>query len=73
MGLEVLSKTYIWTRVGEEGWLRPDASQTLDDFQSVVAAAEAWESLRQIQILEIHEETHTGRRLIDAVRFRRLK
>jgi hypothetical protein len=51
----------------------PDGKQSLEDFQAVVAAAEAWEVIGQIKIIEIREENRTGRRLIDAVRIRRLR
>jgi len=53
--------------------MRPDPDQTLENFQEAVAAAEAWEAVQHIEILEISEERWTGRRLIDAVRFRRLR
>jgi hypothetical protein len=39
----------------------------------VVAAAEAWEVIDHIKIIEICEENYIGRRLVNAVRFRRLK
>ena len=50
-----------------------DPYQTLEDFQLTVAAAEAWEAIEHIEILEISEDRWTGRRLVDAVRFRRLR
>lgn len=60
---------------------RPSASlsgydrveQLLEHFQLVVAATEALERIGRISILEIREENRTGRRLIEAVRVRRLK
>ena len=58
---------------GEATWVLPDGKQTLEDFQATVAAAEAWEVIGQIEILEIREENRTGRRLVDAVRIRRLR
>ena len=70
---EVLANAYSQTPVGQDAWVLPSARGTLDDFQVVVAAAEAWEMVRHIQILEIREDRHTGRRLINALRFRRLK
>ena len=45
----------------------------VEEFQLAVAAAEAWELLRFIEILEIREEGLTGRRLIEAIHFRHLK
>jgi hypothetical protein len=73
MGMEVLSRAYIGAPVGADVWMRPEPGQTLDDFQMAVAAAEAWEAISHIEILEITEERWTGRRLIDALRFRRLR
>lgn len=73
MGTEALSRAYISAPVGEEAWVRPDPYQTLEDFQLTVAAAEAWEAIEHIEILEISEDRWTGRRLVDAVRFRRLR
>ena len=73
MGAVALSRAYISVDVGDDVWMRPDPDQTLDDFQEAVAAAEAWEAIDHIEILEISEDRWTGRRLIDAVRFRRLR
>lgn len=73
MGMEALSRAYISASVGADVWMRPEPTQTLEDFQAAVAAAEAWEVVHQIKILEIREENQSGRRLIDAVRFRRLR
>jgi hypothetical protein len=73
VSLELLWQAYSRTPIGEDAWVLPDGKYTLQAFQAVVAAAEAWEGMRYIEIVEIHKENHTGRRLIDAVRFRRLK
>ena len=73
MGLEPLSKTYEATPVGFDSWMSPHPGQSLTDFQLTVAAAEAWEVVRHIKILEIREEFCCGRRLISAVRFERLR
>jgi len=73
MGTETFCRAYVSAPVGADAWLRPDGTQTLEDFQAVVAAAEAWEAVQHIKILEICEESHTGRKLIDALRFRRLR
>ena len=56
---------------GEDVWIR--ASANLHDFQATVASAEAWETVGLIRIMEIREERTSGRRLIDALRFRRLR
>jgi hypothetical protein len=73
VSLELLWQAYSRTPIGEDAWVLPNGKYPLQAFQAVVAAAEAWEVMRYIEIVEIHEENHTGRRLIDAVRFRRLK
>ena len=73
MGLEPLSKAYEATPVGYDNWMNPDPDQTLEEFQVVVAAAEAWQAMRQIKILEVRQKLCSGRRLIDRVRFRRLR
>ena len=73
METEPLARAYISAGMGGDVWMRPDPGQTLEAFQAVVAAAEAWEAIERIRILEIREENQTGRRLIDAVRFRRLR
>jgi hypothetical protein len=72
MGTEALSRAYISAPVGDDVWVRPDPYQTLEDFQLIVAAAKAWEAIKHIEILEISVDRWTGR-LVDAVRFRRLR
>jgi hypothetical protein len=67
-----LKLTYHCTDVGDDAWVRPYELQSVEDFQMSVAAAEAWEFIGLIRIEEIHEENLSGRRLIDAVRIRRL-
>jgi hypothetical protein len=73
MGTEVLARAYISAPVGDDVWVRPGPDQTLEDFQLIVAAAQAWEAIKHIEILEITEYPWTGGRLIDALRFRRLR
>jgi hypothetical protein len=73
MSTETLSRAYVSTAVGADVWMRPEPGETLHDFQMAVAAAEAWEAVDHIEILEISEDRWTGRRLIDAVKFRRLR
>lgn len=73
MSLAALLSTYGSTSPGEAAWVRPDAMQTLEDFQLAVAAAEALEFIGRLRIVEIREENRTGRRLIKAVHIRRLK
>jgi hypothetical protein len=73
MSLPLLLSTYRRTPIGEAEWVLPDGKQSLEEFQVVVATAEAWEFIGHIKIIEIREENRTGRRLIDAVRIRRLR
>jgi hypothetical protein len=61
------------TPVGEEGWMWPIDDDDLRDFQAAVASAEAWEFLGVIKIIEVREEAKTGRRLVEALRFKRLR
>jgi hypothetical protein len=73
MRLEPLTRSYEATPIGWDNWVRPDPGQTLEEFQLIVATAEAWEVMRNIRILEIREDNYTGRRFINAVRFQRLR
>ena len=63
---------YEHLRIGADGWIRAGLEE-LRDFQLCVAAAEAWEFIGAIHILDIREERISGERLIDAVRIRRVK
>jgi hypothetical protein len=72
MGLEPLAKAYEDTPVGSETWMTCDPARSVLDFQLVVAAAEAWEFIRHIKILEVREEFSCDTKLISAVRFQRL-
>jgi hypothetical protein len=63
---------YQQLRVGADAWIRAGLDE-LRDFQLCVAAAEAWEFIGAIHIIDIREERFSGERLIDAVRIRRLK
>jgi serine/threonine protein kinase HipA of HipAB toxin-antitoxin module len=73
VSLQGLLSAYSHIPRGEAAWVLPDDNQSLEDFQATVAAAEAWEVIGQIEIVEIREENRTGRRLVDAVRIRRLR
>ena len=66
-----LLASYHCIAAGEDVWMR--AAGNLHDFQATVASAEAWETVGLIRIIEIREERMSGRRLIDALRFRRLR
>jgi hypothetical protein len=68
----LLIQAYHCLSVGDDGWMRV-GHDDVRTFQVTVAAAEAWETIGLIRILEIREEARTGRRLIDAVRIRRIR
>ena len=53
--------------------MNPDPEQTLEDFQAAVAAAEAWQAIGHMEILEMRQESRGGRALVNAVKFRRLR
>jgi hypothetical protein len=62
------------TAVGADRWVHHDESGlTLNAFQEALGLMEDWESTGLIEILDTREETETGRGLVVAVRFRRLK
>ena len=73
IGLDPLSRAYEATPVGYDSWMNPEPDQTLEEFQAVVAAAEAWQAMRQIRIVELRQKLCGGRALIDGIRFRRLR
>jgi hypothetical protein len=73
MGIEPLAKAYDGIPVGNDTWMACDPGDSLLDFQLVVAAAQAWESIHHIRILEIREDFACDTRLISAVRFQRLR
>jgi hypothetical protein len=56
--------------IGGDTWLR---SSDAEAFQLVVAAAEACEVIGLLRIIEVREERQAGRRIVEAVRIRRLK
>lgn len=71
---DVAQESYSNCKVGATGWIRPDFArgETLDGFQSVLLVAEVLQEDRKILIQEVHRESQTGRKLIDAIRFMRL-
>lgn len=68
-----LTATYQSLPVGADAWVKPDDTTTLKMFQVVAAAAQALKGLGRIEIIETHEGTEAGARLVDAIRIRRLK
>ena len=61
------------TEVGYDAWVTPEPAQTLEDFQIAVAAAEAWHTIRHIDIIELRHILRHGRSLVKAFKFLRLK
>jgi hypothetical protein len=72
MAVKLLLQAYESTPVGKETWALPHA-ESVDEFQIVVAITKAWAELGIIEILETRDVDHSGRRLVHAVRFRRLR
>lgn len=72
---EVARDAYDKTAVGAVGWMRPDAAkgQTVEGFQAVALAADALQNDGLIRILAVHEESTSGRKLIDAIQFKKLR
>jgi hypothetical protein len=67
-------EAYSETPIGADGWLdQADGTQSLEEFQHTLASAEEWESVGLIEILVKREESRSGRQLVDALQFRRLK
>ncbi len=76
MPRDVLKDEYDNTQIGaKSAWVRPgDLTDVhLQSFQAVVAAAELMVEGGLITDLTKHRESETGSRLIDAIRFTRLK
>lgn len=72
---DIVKVAYLGCAVGENAWIRPDPAlgETVENFQSVLIAAEALQSEGKIAIQKTHRESHTGHRLIDAILFMRLR
>jgi hypothetical protein len=68
-------EAYNKLEVGQTGWMRPDqgSGETLEGFQSVANAANIMERDGLIQIRLIHNESTSGRSLIDAIQFKKLR
>lgn len=58
---------------GQATWLPTHFAVDLDAFQDVVAVLSEMEDEGLIEVLELHRESTTTRRLIDLVRFKRLR
>lgn len=74
MQLGTLAQTYDDTPVGYDNWVTPEPDQSLEDFQTVVNAAEAWQAIRQIEIIESRRTISSqGYSLVKAFKFQRLR
>lgn len=72
---DILKSFYDKCPVGGTTTAVPDPSQgeTLGGFQSVSLAANVMAESGLIHIIELHRESQTGQRLIDAITFVRMK
>lgn len=72
---DLAREKYDQTAVGGVGIITPSESRQADlaSFQAVVEAARVMEAEALIDILELHRESATGKRYVDAIKFRRLK
>lgn len=62
--------------IGATGWMRPDPrlGETLEGFQAVAEiSAPALQDAGLIILQELHRESRSGRRLVDAIKFVRLR
>jgi hypothetical protein len=69
---QAIAEAYAALRVTDTGEVRPEDCKSLEGFQAAFAAADEWEALGLIEILEIGEDREQGW-LIQPIRFRRLK
>jgi hypothetical protein len=71
-GHELIAETYAGLRLGDTGQVRLEDCKSLEAFQAAFAAADEWEALGLIEILESQEDCEVGS-LIYPIWFRRLK
>ena len=69
-GHELIAWAYLRLRVAEIGQLRAEDCHTLEAFQSAFGAADEWEALGLIKVLDLSPHTPWQ---IPPIRFRRLK
>jgi hypothetical protein len=72
-GHDLIAEAYGRLPIGGEGCVRAEDSKSLEDFQAAFVAAEEWQSMGLIQIVDSQEEDSTDGSLIHPIRFRRLK
>lgn len=72
---DVAKEAYEMVSVGGVSWMRPNHAkgETTEGFQSVALAADQMQKDGLIAIRSIHHESSSGRNLIDAIQFERLR
>ena len=72
---DALNEAYKGCQVGDSKWVTLDATggETLEDFQCVLHSAEVMQTDGLIHIQEALSESYSGKRLIDRIKFTRLK
>lgn len=72
---DVAKEAYEKCHVGSSGWMRPDPTkgESVAEFQAVVKVAQTMESDGLIVIDELHLESQSGSRHVDAICFTRMR
>lgn len=73
---DIAKEAYEACAVGATGWMRPDStlSNPIDAFQSVAEfSAPALQEAGLIHIQKMYRESQSGKRLVDAIQFIRLR
>lgn len=73
---DIAKEAYEACPVGGTGWMRPDLSrgETLAGFQMVAEmSAPAMQEAGIILVQEMHRESQTGHRMVDAIKFMRVR
>lgn len=71
----VAMQAYEKAQVGKSSLMRPDPAkgESLEGFQAVVQAAHTMQENGLILVQELHRESQSGKKLVDAIRFMRMK
>jgi hypothetical protein len=72
---DVAKEAYDKTAVGEVGWMRPDTDkgETVEGFQLAARTADIMQNDGLIQIRRVHHESTSGRHLVDAIQFLKMR
>lgn len=73
---DLAKEAYEACSIGASAWMRPDPSKgdTLQSFQAVAKiSAPAMQESGIIFIQEMHRESQTGNRMVDAIKFMRVR